>query len=134
MSDEKTLLFYFFATLSECDNYASIVFRVFSLTQDVNTICLNEIQAKVRHNFLQLFSTINTISSPHTADPSLSQTIHFPYQSASSWLPSTLFCLQTSVQSLRLPAQKRCINESLIYDPRCRESHQHPGLLQAGLL
>lgn len=55
-------------------------------------------------------------------------------QRAAGWLPSTLFCLQTSVQSLRLPAQKRCINETLIYDPRCRKTHQHLGLLQAGLL
>lgn len=81
---------------------------LFFLTQDGNQTCLNEIQMKVYHNFLRPFppsAPFHLLTHTHT-DRSPSPTFHFPYQSASSWLLSTLFCLQTSVQWAPSPSSE----------------------------
>lgn len=66
----------------ECDSIAGIVLKgFFKHRMEIRPASMRD-----KWRCITTSSTINTISSHNTADPSLSQTFHFPYQSASSWL------------------------------------------------
>lgn len=66
----------------ECDSVAGIVLKgFFKHRMEIRPASMRD-----KWRCITTSSTINTISSHNTADPSLSQTFHFPYQSASSWL------------------------------------------------